>query len=105
MLPKYRLKIQFVRYVKVGRNSLGVAVNHNGFVAALARCQYTVYATVIKLNALPNAVGTAAQNNNLFLVCAYALILILKGRVVVRRFGLKLSGAGINQLVYAVNVK
>ena len=45
----------------------GVTVHHDGFVAALADGEQAVYAAIIEFDALADAVGAAAQNNDLLL--------------------------------------
>ena len=60
-------------------------------------------AAVVKLDALANAVGAAAQNQHLAAVGGSALIVAIVARVHVGRVGLKLSSAGVHTLVAAGN--
>jgi hypothetical protein len=60
VLPKHGLEVQFIGNIEIGRNGFGVTVHHNGFITTLFNGHEAMYATVIELNALTNAVGAAA---------------------------------------------
>ena len=62
------LKIQPVRRVVVGRDRFRVAVDHDGLVAIFPQGQRRVHAAIVKLDALTNAVRSAAQHHDFFLV-------------------------------------
>ena len=106
-----RLKVQAVGRVVVGRNSLGIAVDHDGLEAAGSQRVARVHAAVIELDTLANAVGTGAQNHGLGLVRRRGLVggnalLGIRARavdvlvrlVVVLRGARELRSAGIDRL-------
>ena len=68
VLKRQRLEVQAVAGVVVGRNRLGIAVDHDGLVAVLAHCHGGMYAAVVELDTLADAVGAAAEHHDLFLV-------------------------------------
>ena len=106
-----RLKVQAVRGVVVGRDGLGVAVDHDGLKAAGGQRVARMHAAVIKLDTLANAVGTGTQDHCLRLVRRRGLVggnalLGIRARavdvlirlVVVFRGARELGGAGIDRL-------
>ena len=108
VFPENRLKVEFIRNIWVGRNRLGITVDHDGFVAGFFGGQHPVNAGIVKLNSLSNAVRTGAQHHHFFTVRNYRLVfrLVLRyaeGGVVIRRFGGKLGGAGIHALKHALD--
>ena len=48
------------------------------FITTFFCCQHTVHATIIKLNALPYSVRTAAENDDFLFITSYRFILCLK---------------------------
>ena len=58
MLPVHRFKVELVGYVKVGRDSLRVAIDHDGFIPYFPDGHDTVYTAVVKFNTLADAVWT-----------------------------------------------
>ena len=106
-----RLKVQAVGRVVVGRDGLGVAVDHDGLEAAGRQRVARVHAAVIELDTLANAVGAGAQDHRLGLVRRRGLVgshalLGIRARavdvlvrlVVVLRGARELRGAGIDRL-------
>ena len=65
---RQRLEEQPVGGVVVGRHGLRVAVDHDRLEAGLRQREAGMAAAVVELDALADAVGTAAQNDDLFLV-------------------------------------
>jgi hypothetical protein len=61
VLQRERLEVQPVGGVVVGGHGLGVAVDHHGLVAGGRQRQAGVHAGVVELDALADAVGTAAR--------------------------------------------
>jgi hypothetical protein len=57
VFPVNRLEIQFVGQVIVGGNRFRIAIDHDSLIAYLLDGQYSVYAAVIKLDALTDTVG------------------------------------------------
>ena len=93
-----RLEVEPVAGVVVGRDGLGIAVDHDGLVAVVLERERRVAAAVIELDSLPDAVGTGAENDDLRLVGRRRLVLFVVGRVEIRRHRLELGGAGVDQL-------
>src|SRR5690625_6870257 len=60
-LPEDRFKVEFVGKVKVGRDGLRVAVDHDRFITHLLHGQHRMYTRVVKLNSLADPVGPAPQ--------------------------------------------
>ena len=106
-----RLKVQAVGRVVVGRDGLGIAVDHDGLEAAGCQRVARVHTAVIELDTLANAVGAGAQDHRLGLVRRRGLVgshalLGIRARavdvlvrlVVVLRGARELRSAGINRL-------
>ena len=98
VLERQRLEVQPVGGVVVGRHGLRVAVDHDGLVAVLAQRERGVNAAVVELDALPDAVGTAAEDRDLAPRGRLRLALLLVGRVEVGGGGGELGGAGVDPL-------
>ena len=60
MLKRQRLKIQAIRGVVVGRDRLGVAVDHDRLVALIAQRETGVTAAIIEFDPLADTVGPTA---------------------------------------------
>ena len=99
VLEGQRLEEQLVGGVVVGRDGLGVRVHHDGLVAEFLQCEGGVDAAVVELDALADPVRTAAEDDDLLSVGLAGLVLVAVGRVEVRRVGLELRGAGVDQAV------
>ena len=93
-----RLEVEAVGGVVVGRHRLGVAVDHDRLEAGVAQGEAGVDAAVVELDALADAVGARAEDDHLAAVAGRDLVLVLVGRVVVRRLGLELGAAGVDGL-------
>ena len=106
-----RLKVQTVGRVIVGRDGLGIAVDHDGLEAAGRQRVARVHTAVIELDTLANAVGAGAQDHRLGLVRRRGLVgshalLGVRARavdvlvrlVVIFRGARELGGAGIDRL-------
>ncbi len=105
ILQGQRLEVELVGGVVVGAHRLGVAVHHDRLVAELLQGEGRVDAAVVELYALPDPVRSAAEDHDLLLVRVARLVLRLVGRVVIRRVGLELGRARIDELedaLYAV---
>ncbi len=64
-LERQGLEVEAVRGVVVGRDGLGVAVDHDRFDAEVLQGEGGVAAAVVELDSLPDAVGAAAQDHDL----------------------------------------
>src|SRR5690554_1165433 len=103
VLKGYRLEIEAVRGVVVGRHGLRVAVDHDGFIAILTHGNSSMHAAVIKLDALADAVGPAPQHHDLAPLGHLRLALLLVGGVEIGGIRGELGGTGINPLVDRTN--
>ena len=93
-------KVEFVRGVVVGGNGLGVGVDHDGFKTILAQGEAGVDAAVIEFNALTNAIGAPAEDEDLrFLGGAGFIVIRIVGGVVVGGVCLKLGRASVDEPV------
>ena len=99
VLGRQRLEVEAVGGVVVGRDGLGVAVDHHRLVAGGPQGHRGVDAAVVELDALADPVGPRAQDHHPGAVRWPHLVLVLGGRVVVRRVGLELGAAGVHRLV------
>ena len=68
MLVGQRLKIQSVRGIIICAYRFRIAVDHNGLIALICERVAGMAAAIVKFNALPNPVWTAAQNNHFFAI-------------------------------------
>ena len=68
ILKGHRLKIKSIGGVVVSGHCLGVAVDHDGFVASIAKGKGGVNTGVVKLNTLANAVWPRSQNHYLLAI-------------------------------------
>ena len=93
-----RLEVEAVGDVVVGGNGLGIAVDHDGLVAIGERYG-GVHAGVVEFDALADAIGAAAQDDDGLAPARNDLGLQIVGGVVVRSAGRELRSAGINGLV------
>ena len=99
------LKIQPVRGVVVGRHRFRIAIDHDGFITGFGQRKAGMAAAIIEFDALPNAVGAAAKNDDLFFGggLGFANRFIEQpgfiGRIHVRGRGRKFGRAGIDALV------
>ena len=99
VLEGERLEVEAVGDVVVGADRLRVAVDHDRLVALLARGERGVHAAVVELDALADAVGAGAQDDDALLLAGLGLVLLLVGGVEVRGLGLELRRAGVDGLV------
>ncbi len=60
-----RLEIEPVRGVVIGRDGLGIAIDHDGLVARILEREAGVAAAIIELDALADPVRAAAENDDL----------------------------------------
>ena len=99
VLEGERLEVQAVGDVVVGADGLRVAVDHDRLVAQLAGGERGVHAAVVELDALADAVGAGAEDDDALPLARLGLVLLLVGRVEVRGLGLELGGARVDRLV------
>jgi hypothetical protein len=89
-------EVEAVRGVVVRRDGLGVAVDHHRLDTRLAERERRVDAAIVELDALPDAVRAAAQDDDLLAVRRESLGVRLVGRVQVGRVCRKLCGARVD---------
>jgi hypothetical protein len=99
VFERQRLEVQAGGDVVVGGDRFRVAVDHDGLVAGLAQCHGGVDAGVVELDALADAVGAGAEDQDRRLGVQRNLVLLVIGRVVVGRVGGEFGGAGVHRLV------
>ena len=98
VFKRERLKVELVAGVVVGGDRFRVRVDHEGLEAVLLEGKGRMHAAIVKLDALADAVRTAAQNHDLLAVAGLHLVVAaVVGRVVVWRVSLELRGAGIHE--------
>ena len=94
-----RLEEEFVGGVVVGGDGLGVRVHHDGLVAEFLQREGGVDAAVVELDALADAVRSAAEDDDFLFVRLAGFVFVAVGGVEIRRVGLELRGAGIDEAV------
>src|SRR5207248_108658 len=80
-------------------DGLRVAVDHDRLVAVLAQRERRVHAAVVELDALPDAVRSATEHDDLPAAGGLRFALLLVRRIHVRRPGREFAGAGVDALV------
>ena len=96
LLRRQRFEVEPVGRVVVGRDRLGVAVDHHGLVAEPAERLDGVDAAVVELDALPDAVRSRAEDHDRGLVPTRPLVLLAPGRVEVVRGRVDLAAARVD---------
>src|SRR2546423_10238762 len=99
MLEGERLEIELVGDVEIGRDRLGVRVDHDRLVTLLAQSERGTYAAVIELHALPDPIRPASQNHNRLLAGPGRFAFFVVTAVEIRRGRRKLTCTGIHHLV------
>src|SRR4029077_5804045 len=104
VLGGQRLEVEAVGGIVIGRDGLGVAVDHYGLVTRLAQGIDRVHAAIVELDALADAVGAAAQDDDLAAVGRLGLALgrphavALVAGIEIGRARFELGGAGVDAL-------
>ncbi len=97
-LPVYRLEVELVGHVEVGRYRFWITVDHDRLITQLAHGIHAVHAGVVELDPLSNPIRAAAENDDLLPVRDDALGLRLVGRVEVGCLGWKFTCARVDHL-------
>ncbi|MCG3141142.1 MAG: hypothetical protein HDKAJFGB_02357 [Anaerolineae bacterium] len=93
-------KIQTVGGVVIGADRFGIAIQHNRFDAQVLKRVTGMNTAIIKLDALPDAIRSAAENQNFFAVRRFRFIHRSRiRRIQIRRERFKLCRARINSLI------
>src|SRR5262249_8527086 len=101
-----RLKVKTVGGVVIGRDGLRITIDHDRFEACLLQRERGVAATIIELDALTDAVWSAAEDDHLLPVRwrgfrgSLSGKRCLVGRVHVGGRGGEFGGAGVDALEY-----
>ena len=105
MFPEHRLEIELIGHIEVGRYGFGVTVYHDGLITAFLDGQQSVHAAIVEFDALPDAVGTAAEHDDLFLIGHLAFIdaAAFEGAVEIRRFGFEFRRTGVHHFIHPAN--
>ncbi len=96
VLERQRLEVEAVAGVVIGRDGLGIAVDHDRFDAHFLQRERRVAAAVIELDALPDAVGPAAQNHDLLAVAGVGFAGAFVDGIEIRREAFELRRAGVH---------
>ena len=99
VLQGERLEVKPIGGVVIRGYGLGVAVDHDALETVLPRRQRCVNAAVVELNALPDAVRSAAENHDFFPAVGLRFALLFVGGVKISRGGRKLGGARVHPFV------
>ena len=76
-LERQLVEVQTVAHIVVGRNGLGVVVDHHRLIAQLAGGLDSIHRAPVELNRRADAVCTRTQNHNRFLILEERNIVIL----------------------------
>ena len=79
VFERERFEEQFVGSIVVGGNRLGVRVDHDRLVAELFHGEGGMDTAVVELDALADAVGSAAEDDDLFLLCFARFVFVAVG--------------------------
>ena len=95
-----RFEIELIGGIVIGRDSLRIAVHHDGPEALFRQSHDPVHAAIVEFNSLTDAVRSAAEDNDLLLRGGFRLVLPLVRRVVVGGIRLEFGRTGIDRLVH-----
>ena len=98
VFERQRLEVETIGGVVVGRDRLGIAVDHHRLEAFGLEAEHRVTAAVVELDALADAVGAAAEDDDLLLVGRIGLAGVFEAAVEIRRERLELGRAGVDAL-------
>ena len=99
VLERQRLEIEPVGNVVVGRDRLGIAVDHDGLEAVILQREAGMDAAVVELDSLPDPVRAAAEDYDLAPIVGRRFVLALVSRIEIRREGLEFGAAGIDRFM------
>ena len=68
ILAGQRFEIQTIRRIIIRRNGFGITVDHNRLEPRLAQSHHRMNAAIIEFDPLPDAVGSATQNDNFLFI-------------------------------------
>ena len=76
VFERERFEIEAITGVVIRGYGFRIAVDHDRLIAVVAKSERCVTAAVIKLNSLPDAIGSAAQDDDFFLLSRRRLVFI-----------------------------
>ena len=85
VFERQRLEVQLVRNVEVSRDGLGVRVDHDRLEPELAKGESGADTAIVEFDALPDAVGTAAQDHDALLAERLRLVFLVIRGIEIRR--------------------
>ena len=103
ILERQRLEVQAVGGVVIGRYRFRVAIHHDGLEAVRPQGHRGVYAAVVKLDSLADAVRPAAEDDDLFPRGRRRLALLVVAGIKIGGRGVKFRRTGIDPLEDRVN--
>ncbi len=98
VFERERLEVEAVAGVVIGRDGLGIAVDHDRFDVFVLQRERRVAAAVIELDSLADAVGSAAQNHDLFAIVGVGFAGGFVGGIEIRREAFEFGRAGIDAI-------
>src|SRR5581483_6703016 len=99
VLERERLEVELVARVVIGRDSLGIGVNHDRLKTEFLQRKRGVDTAVIELDSLPDAVWPTTKDDDFLFPRIAPLILVAVSRIIIRRVSLELGGAGIDEAI------
>ncbi len=97
IFQRERLKVEAVARVVIRRNRLRVAVHHDGFVVVFLEREGGMAAAIVELNSLPDAIGTAAKDDDLALGRGSRFVFLVVAGIEIGRHAFELCGAGVHE--------
>jgi hypothetical protein len=98
VLERQRLEVKAVGRVVVGAHRFRIAVDHDRLEARVVEGETGVHTRIVELDALPDPVGPAAQDDDLRCLAGGDFRLLVVRGVVVGRGGRELGGARVDGL-------
>ena len=103
VLTGERLEVELVSRGIVGGDGLRIVVDDDGLEAELPDRPHGMDRGVVKLDALPNANGAGAEDDDLFAVHNDGFVFRSVGRIEVRNIAVELTGAGVDHFINREN--
>ena len=100
IFQRQRLEIEAIAGVVIRRDSLRVAVHHDGFIPVIVQSEGRMATAIVELDPLADAIWPAAKNDDLLLLRRCGLVFFLIRGVQIRRVALELGCAGVHALVH-----
>ena len=98
ILERQRLEIETIGCVVIGRNGLGIAVDHDRLESVFAKRHRRMDAAIVEFDTLPDPIRSATQHDDFFAIGRCGLAFILVRRIHVGRLGCEFRRAGVDAL-------